>query len=145
MRQAWAGMARAGQEITFTSVLLPHVPSVTPKDFLEPPADSRDPKFIESVRDDDTLTVLKAIGEMDPSHKFRYETWVMLNETGKPAQAGPMESDGLVAVIGHHHDGSLRQRAMVGGTVLRYRGNDESAQARKHPPAPPAMPQELLK
>lgn len=144
MRQVWQGMARAGQEITFTSVLLPHVPSVTPKDFLEPPADSNDPKRIEIAQDDDTLTVVKAIGEMDPVNKIRYETWVMLNDTGKLAKAGPLQSDGLVAVVGHNHDGKLMCLAVAGGKVLVYRDKDESAGAKKLDLSPVAVPDWLL-
>ena len=90
--------------------------------------------------DDDGLTVLKVVGEMYPSHKRRYETWVMLNDTGKRAGAGPVSSDARVAVVGHNHDGSLLHRALVGGTVLRYRGVDETARARKLKPTPLVMP-----
>lgn len=145
MRQTWSGMVRAGQEITFTSILLPHTPTITPKDLLNPPADSKDPKRIEVVRDDDGLTVVKAITELDPWNKIRFETWVMLNDTGKLAEAGPLASDGLVAIVGHNYDGTIQNRAVAGGTVLRYRGNDESATARKLQLAPVVMPEYLTK
>jgi hypothetical protein len=144
LRQVWSGMARAGQEITFTSILLPHVPSITPRDFLEPPPDSQDPERIELVRDDDELTVVKATSEMDPMNKIRYDTWVMLNRTGKLAAAPPLASDGLVAVIGLDHRGVIRHRVVVGGRTLSYAGNDESAQARKHEAKPLRVPPELM-
>jgi len=140
VRQVWSGMVRAGQEITFTSVLLPHVPTLKPKHLLEPPADSKDPKRIEVAHDDDDLTVVKVISEMDPVNKHRREAWVMLNETATLKKAGPLESEGLVAVIGHHYNGKINSRAVVRGQVLRYRGNDESAGARKHEPKSVKLP-----
>jgi len=143
MRQLWSGMARAGQEITFTSILLPHAPVMTPKDLLQPPADSNDPPRLEIARDDDNVTVVKAITELDPANKIRFETWVMINDTGEAVKAGPLESDALVAVIGHHSDGKIRHRATVAGSLLRYRGVDESTTARKHDPTPVEMPASL--
>lgn len=145
VRQVWSGMVRAGQEITFTSVLLPHSPSMTPKDLLDPPADSKDSRRIEVVQDDDNVTVVKAITEMDPWNKIRYETWVMLNNTGTLVKSGPLESDGMVAVIGHNYDGSLQHRVVVGGTVLSYRGANESNLARKLQVTPVVMPGDLTK
>jgi len=142
LRQSWAGMARAGQEFTFTSILLPHVPSQTPSHLLHPPADSKDRKRIEVVTDADNLTVVKLIHEVDPVHKFRYETWVMLNDTGKPATGGPLASDGRVAVVGHHYNGSIQHRVVIGGKTLTYRGADESAKARKRPVRALEMPRE---
>jgi hypothetical protein len=143
MRQVWSGMARAGQEVTFTSVLLPHVPTVTPRHLLEPPADSKDPRRIEVAQDDDRVTVVKVIAEMDPVNSLRRETWVMLNETGKPVKAGPLESDGLLVVVGHQYDGKVQHRALVGGQLLRYQGSDDLAAARKHQPAPVELPREF--
>ena len=145
LRQTWSGMVRAGQEVTFTSVLLPHAPLIKPSSLLDPPADSTDPKRIEVIRDDDNLTVVKVIGEMDPVHKLRYETWVMLNDTGKLAEAGRLASDGQVAIVGHSHDGAILHRAVAGGTRLRYRGVDETAKARKLRLTPLTMPDALLK
>jgi hypothetical protein len=144
LRQVWSGMAQPGQEITFTTVLLPHVPSITPREFLEPPADSKDPKRIEIAHDDDGLTVVRATSEMDPMNKIRWETWVMLNDTGKLASAGPLASDGLIAVIGHDHAGQIDRRVLVGGTVLRYRDADEAPKARKLEAKPLQMPPDLI-
>ncbi|MHB9024196.1 MAG: sugar-binding protein [Armatimonadota bacterium] len=138
LRQTWSGMARAGQEVTFTSVLLPHAPMLNPSALLTPPADSKDPKRIEIVRDDDNLTVLKVISEVG-----RGETWLMLNDTGKPAQAGPLESDGRIAVVVLDAKGAIQQRAVAGGTLLRFRGIDESAGARKLPVGPLVRPAEF--
>ncbi len=144
LRQAWSGMVRAGQEITFTTVLLPHAPMINPSSLLNPPVDSTDPKRIEVIRDEDNLTVLKVIGEMDPTNKIRYETWVMINDTGKLAEAGRLASDALVAIIGHGPNGDIINRAVVGGSVLRYKDADEMATARKLQPTPLVRPAELV-
>jgi len=143
LRQTWSGMARAGQEITFTTLLLPHTPIIRPSELLEPPLDSKDPKRIEVLTDGDDLTVVKLVSEMDPTNKIRYETWVMLNETRKPAEAGPLASDARVAIVGLNHRGEVWQQAIVGGTTLRFRGSDDSAKARKHTATPLEMPNEL--
>jgi hypothetical protein len=136
-------MARAGQEITFTTLLLPHTPTVRPSELIEPPADSNDPKRIEVVTDGDNLTVVKLVSEMDPINKIRYQTWVMLNDTGNLAEAGPLASDARVAIVGLNYNGDVWQEAIVDGTTLRYRGNDDSAKARKHSGKPLEMPDEL--
>jgi len=143
LRQTWSGMARAGQKLSFTSVLLPHVPTITPKHLIEPPPESKEPTWIEVARDDDSVTVVKAIAELDPLHKFRREIWVMINDTEEMVSAGPIESDALVAVVGHDRRGGIQHRALVGGSVLRYRDQDESARARKLDPLPVQMPKEL--
>ena len=143
VRQAWSGITRPGQEFTFTTVLFPHASTMTPKDLLEPPAGSGEPKRIEIAADRDDLTVVKVITEPRADRRFRYETWVMLNDTGKPAKAGPLESDGLVAVVGHHHDGKIRHRAVIGGRVLNYHKKDHSFQARILKAAPLQMPEDL--
>jgi hypothetical protein len=133
-------MVRAGEEITFTSILLPHAPTFTPQDRLEPPADSKDPKRIEVLRDDDRATVVKAVSETDPWHKIRFETWVLLNDTGESVQAGPLESDATVAVVGLAPDGTLQHRAVAGGSALRFRDRDEWSGARKLQPAAVEIP-----
>jgi len=143
VRQVWAGMARAGQEITYAAVLLPHAPTFTPQDLISPPADSEDAPRIELAHNDDGLTVFKAISEMDPVHKFRRETWVMLNQTGQMASAGPIGSDAQVAVVGLDRNGKIAHRALIAGSVLRFRGKDESAAARKHEATPVQMPDYL--
>jgi len=140
MRQIWSGMVRAGQEITFTSVLLPHAPTFTPQDLLDPPADSKDPKRIEVLRDDDRVTAVKAVSETDPWHKIRLETWVLLNDTGTSVQAGPLDSDATVAIVGLAPDGTIQHRAVVGGSALRFRKKDEWSTARKLKPAAVASP-----
>ncbi len=140
MRQAWSGMVRAGEEITFTSILLPHAPTFTPQDLLDPPADSKDPKRIEVLRDDDQATVVKAVNETDPSHKIRFETWVLLNDTGESVQAGPLASDATVAVVGLAPDGTIQHGAAVGGSALRFRDRDEWSTASKLQPAAVEIP-----
>jgi len=141
LRQVWSGLVRAGQELTFTSVLLPHTPSFTPKDFLEPREGSGEPKRIEVARDDDDVTVVKGIAETDPANKLRCETWVMINDTGKTVKAGPIESDAQVAVVGHDFGGKIAHRAIVGGTSLRYKDADELAAARRHEAKPYVVPE----
>ena len=145
LRQAWSGMVRAGQELTFTTVLLPHAPLMNPSSLLTPPADSPDPRRIEVLRDEDNLTVLKVVSETDPVNKVRYETWVMLNDTGKLAAAGGLSSDAQVALVGRGPDGKLLNRAIAGGNVLTYQDQDLTAQTRKAPLAPPVLPPALLK
>ncbi len=145
MRQVWSGMVQAGEEITFTSVLLPHAPSFTPKDLVEPPADSKESKRIEVLQDDDHVSVVKAISETDPWNKIRSETWVLLNDTGQSVKAGPLESDARVAVVSLASDGTIRDRAAVGGSALRFRDRDEWPAARKLQPVPAEMPEELMR
>ncbi|MHB9024153.1 MAG: DOMON domain-containing protein [Armatimonadota bacterium] len=138
LRQAWSGMVRAGQEITFTSVLLPHAPVLKPSGLITPPADSKDPKRIEVIRDEDNLTVVKVVGGTTPTG-----TWIMLNDTGKLAEAGPLASDGLLAVAGLGADGKPQQLAVAGGTILRYQNEDATARARKLLLTPLTMPASL--
>lgn len=143
LRQVWSGMVRAGQEVTFTSILLPHTPLLQPSHLLDPPAESKQPRRIEVIHDDDNLTVVKVISEMDPTNRLRRETWVMLNNAGKPAKAGALESDGVLAVVRHNYSGKVDARVLAGGQRLVWRGKDESAQTRKHPVAPLQKPVEL--
>jgi hypothetical protein len=139
LRQTWSGMARQGQEVTFTSVLLPHAPTLKPSALLAPP-DGKEPPRIEVVRDDDHLTVLKVISEMD-----RATTWVMLNATGARAQAGPLDSDAQLALVTLDARGAITQRVIAGGNLLRFHEIDESARARKLPAGPLMMPAEFAK
>lgn len=137
LRQVWAGMAQAGQELTFTTVLLPHRPSFKPSEFA---AD------IEVVRDDDEVTVLKVTHETDINSRFRRPVWLMLNETGATVKAGPLESDARLAVVqltdakagvGH----SLRAASLANGSVLRF--EDADCKPAIHTLAPVALPAEL--
>jgi len=73
MRQSWSGMARAGDEITFTSVLLPHSPVIRPSQLLDPPVDSADRKRIEIPVDTDAVTVVKAVVENSPRKEHRHD------------------------------------------------------------------------
>ncbi|HEY3417915.1 MAG TPA: hypothetical protein VGM23_13615, partial [Armatimonadota bacterium] len=143
LRQAWAGMTYPGQELTFTTVLLPHAPTLTPKNLLVPPGESTQPKFLEIAHDTNGLTAIKAVSQIDPAHPT--EMWVMLNDTGKAAKTGPLESDGLLAVVGLQSNGTIQHRVVAGGTQLQYRGVDETANARKLLLTPLRMPAELLK
>ena len=93
------------------------------------------------LQDDDHVTVVKAISETDPWNKIRSETWVLLNDTGQSVKAGPLESDAAVAVVGLAPDGTIQNRAAVGGTALRFRDRDEWPAARKLQPAPGRIPE----
>ena len=145
VRQTWSGMTRPGQEIVFTSVLLPHTPAHQPRLLLEPAAGWNDPKRIEVAVDRDDLLVVKVVSETDPQHKFRQKNWVMLNTSGSPAKGGPIASDGLVAAVGHDWKGRIANCVVVGGKALAYEGADQSAKARKHTPKGLAVPKELLR
>jgi hypothetical protein len=145
LRQVWSGMARDGQEVTFTTILLPHSPVLAPKELLTPPADSKDRPRIEVITDTENLTVVKVIYVTDPMNNTQYETHVMLNTTGKPAKAGLLESDGMVAVIGLTPQGAILHRAVAGGTQLRFKDADQSATARKLPLNPLTAPAEYRK
>jgi hypothetical protein len=140
LRQTWSGMTRPGEQITFTTVLLPHAPSFKPSEFLTGSADGKLSKRLEIAVDRDDLTVVRCVAEPDTRFRRRYEAWVMINDTGKPAQAGPLSSDGLVAVVGHAPNGKIIQRAVVRGATLTYRGKDESPAAQKLKAAPLEMP-----
>ena len=140
LRQTWAGMARAGSEFTFTSVLLPHAPTFTPADLVTPP-DTNSAPWIEVAKDDADLTVMKVTSEHSPG--TRSDAWVMLNDTGKPAEAGPLATDARVAVVAVGPDGKIRQRAIVGGTALRFRGNDEAPTTRRLNVTPLVVPAEF--
>jgi len=131
VRQSWAGMPAAGQTFTFTTVLLPHAPVLKPSQLIDPPADAKHPKYIEIFKETDEVTVLKAVIDVEPARPWRNEVWIMLNNTGKLVEAGPLASDGTIAVIGKDYNGRLRHRAVAGGKVLRFDGKDESAKARK--------------
>ncbi len=125
IRQEWAGMTRPGQVITFTSVVLPHAPTLSPQDLLQPPPESKDAARIEVVHDDDNLTVLKVVTDTGAGYGYPY--WIMLNHTGVLAKAGPLESDAWVALVRLSPDGkSVADQAVAGGTVLRYNGVDLS-------------------
>jgi hypothetical protein len=86
------------------------------------------------------VTVLKAVSETDPWNKIRQETWVLLNDTGRSAKAGPLESDAEVAVVGLAPDATLQHRVVVGGSLLRFRERDEWNAARRVQPAPVECP-----
>ncbi len=144
MRQSWAGMTKPGQEITFTSVLLPHAPTLSPQDLLQPPPESEEAPRIEVVQDDDNVTVLKVVSDTDG--RFGYPYWVMINNTGAVVKAGPLESDAWVVVVRMNPDGTtVADPSMTGGTVLRVNGVDLSATARKVAVAEPTPPAAILK
>ncbi|MHB9133441.1 MAG: sugar-binding protein [Armatimonadota bacterium] len=142
MRQEWAGMTKPGQEITFTSVLLPHAPMLSPKDLIQPPAEPKDMPRIEIIRDDESVTVLKVV--TDPYPTRRSEHWIMFNNTGTLVKAGPLESDAAIAVV-RVSGKNIEDRAMAGGTILRFLDVDETAKTRKTALNPPVVPDYLKK
>lgn len=144
LRQSWAGMTRPGQEITFTSVLLPHAPMIAPKELLVPPAEAKDVPHIEIVCDDEQVTVLKVITETDPYNRIHMVHWVCLNNTGGAITAGPFETDAQVAFLRLNSDETrVEDRVMIGGKTLIFRNADEGAKARKLTLATPAVPEYL--
>ena len=143
LRQVWSGMTRPGQTIAFTTVLLPHAPMFHPAELVEPRADPTQPKRVEVAVDRDDLCAIKVVHQPDVLVRRRYETWVMINDTGRSATAGPIETDAVVAVVGHSHKGQVRDRVVVGGTVLRYRGTDQWRAARRLRAVPVVMPKAL--
>ncbi|MHB9025293.1 MAG: sugar-binding protein [Armatimonadota bacterium] len=139
-RQVWSGLVRAGQELSFTTVLLPHMPTLTPKDLVEPPAGSDNPVYIQIARDDVQATVLKVCYDAAPSRKSPLATWILLNDTGAMVNAGPVESDGQLAIVQLALDGTtIQSRVLAGGTTLRY-DNVDQATARKVKITPLVMP-----
>ncbi len=144
LRQVWTGNVQAGQEIVFTTVLLPHGPVFKPRELIEP-LQPEEPKYLEILADTDQVAAVRVLCDIAPLHKVRNEVCVMLNDTGQLAEAGPIATDGLVAVVVHGVDGSIAQRAVAGGTVLRYRGKDEFAAASHAEVAALVKPEELQK
>lgn len=138
LRQLWSGMAKTGQEFTFTTVLLPHTPTMTPADLLNPPADAKDVPRIEVVRDDNDVTVLKVISEAG-GYNPRNVTYLLLNTSGQTAKTDLLESDGLLAVVNCNKDGKVLSRAVVGGTSVRFQG-ENLAGAKTYQPTPAALP-----
>lgn len=143
LRQSWTGMAKTGQELTFTTVLLPHAPVMTPADLLTPPADAKDSPRIEVVRDDNNVTVLKVIS--DAGNRPRNVTYLMLNNTGQSAKTDWLTSDGLLAVVNCDKDGKVLTKAVVDGALLTYQGENLSAGAKTYKSAPPALPASYAK
>jgi hypothetical protein len=122
-------------------VLLPHGPMLAPKELLVPPAEAKYAPYIETIRDDEQVTVLKVITETDPNNRIRMEHWVCLNNTGGTITAGPFETDAQVAFLRLNGDGTrVEDRMMVGGKTLIFRNVDEGAKARKLTLATPAVP-----
>ena len=138
LRQSWSGMAKTGQEFTFTTVLLPHAPVMSPADLLTPPADAKDAPRIEVVRDDNEVTMLKVISE-DGTHP-RNVTYLLLNNTGQPVNADPLFSDAQLAVVNCDKDGKVLTKAIVDGKVLTFRGANLSPDAKSYQAAPPELP-----
>jgi len=148
VRQHYSGMVRAGQTVTFTTVLLPHKPVQKPRELLAPPAGSKRPKLLDMLVDGDDLTAVKLVHHVklprrrDPQPR---QTWLILNDTGKSAQAGPLTSDGRVALVTIDKNGNIVHRVVMDGKTLRFKDADESAKARKPAVAGLSMPKELLK
>jgi len=146
VRQHWSGMVRAGQTVTFTTVLLPHKPVQHPKELLAPPAGSKQPKLLDMLVDRDDLTAVKLVYNLKlPQYQKpqRRESWLMLNDTGKPAQAGPLASDGRVALVTLDENGRIADSVVLDGKMVRFKNADESARARKLAGAAVVVPKEL--
>lgn len=133
VRQVWSGMAREGEEIVFTSILLPHAPVFRPADLLTPPADSADQPRLEMLADDHALTGVKIISDNGPGGAKK-ETWLLLNTTGQRLEAGALASDAFLAMVTRDAKGAVTDKVMVGGGQLQFIGEDLSATARQAVP-----------
>lgn len=144
LRQTWSGMAHPGEEIVFTTLLLPHPPVRDPSQRIHPAPDSetREP-WIEVLLDRDDATAVRVILQDNSVHKFENTAWILINDSGTVVEAGPLASDAQVAVVGKSHSGDIEHLVAAGGSVLRYRGEDRFEQARRPVPAPPEMPAAL--
>lgn len=130
LRQEWQGMTKPGQQLTFTTVLLPHAPTFTPKTLLEP-TDPKEPTRIEILRDDDAVTLMKVVVETDPINKIRMTSWVLLNDTGALVTSDVLSSDAFLAVVDLDANGNIISQTMAGGATLRFRDKELSKSARK--------------
>jgi hypothetical protein len=139
VRQVWSGMAREGEEIVFTSILLPHAPVLRPAELIVPPADSGELPRIDVLADDNGVSGVKVISENATSGRARKETWVILNTTGQ-ANEGALSTDGLLGIITRDGQGNITDRILVNGTRLQFIGVDEAAGARKPEPVPVEYP-----
>jgi hypothetical protein len=142
LRQVWTGDVEAGQEIVFTTVLLPHAPVFKPRELLEP-AQPDAPRYLEVLADTDRLAAVRVWCDLNPLSGIRNQICVMLNDTGDYAEAGPIATDALVAVVVHGAQGTVEHRGVAGGRLLQYLGKDESPEARRSALAPLAKPAEL--
>lgn len=78
LRYVWKGMARAGDRLHFTTLLLPHVPIPKPSELVQK---------IEVLADTREVTALRL------NTQDKREEWVLLNDSGKPFSGGGLESD----------------------------------------------------
>jgi len=143
VRQHWSGMARPGQTVTFTTVLLPHKPTPTPGDLLAPPEGSRLPKMLQVLADRDDLTVVQVGHNLRVSRRSGVtwqDTYLVMNDTGKPVQVGPLTTDARVAVVTVDSTGKVLDRVMVDGKRLRYNNSDQSDKARRVAGRPVTLP-----
>jgi hypothetical protein len=139
LRQVWSGHVTAGQEVVFTTVLLPHGPVFAPKTLLE-----GDASYLKVLKETDEATALAVRCDIDPLHKISREYRVLLNSSGALIEAGPLASDALVVVAACNPDGTIQRRAMAGGTLLREGGVDVTAKAARRPVTPLRKPDALL-
>jgi hypothetical protein len=125
LRQEWTGLARAGETKTFTTILLPHAPTLTPQDYAD---------FIKILTDTATATVVQVTTETDPTHPTR-ETHLLLlqDQPGQPVEAGALRSDALLALITHDPRGQLKAPTLVQGATLTLDAQDLTAPATKPP------------
>ena len=117
LRQEWAGMPEAGQEVTFTTVLLPHAPTQTPETYAEK---------VKILQDDDASTAVRVI---DPRPRSIGEAILVLNEPGRSVELDAISTDARMALVLLDGEGKVTRRVVCDGTRLSVNGADEMSKA----------------
>jgi len=116
LRYVWEGLARKGQKLHFTTLLVPHMPILKPSRLVEQ---------VQVLADTPSLTVMSVVLD-DPRHRRpgradRDTVWLMLNDTGKPAKAGKLDSDARQVYL-QFYNGKPSYVMAEGGTYVKFDG-----------------------
>ncbi|MHB9022955.1 MAG: sugar-binding protein [Armatimonadota bacterium] len=106
LRYAWKGMAEKGQQLYFTTVLLPHAPLPDPRSVA------------------DSITVLAETREVTAIRvvlKDRAET-VLMNDSGGTVKAGEIETDARLLNLTEFTGKTTRHLLASGGTFVKLNG-----------------------
>jgi len=123
MRQSWAGIVKAGQVLTFTTVLLPHKPAFDVTPFA---------KRVEFLVDDNDNTLVRVQHDAGPLRREQLQTiWVQLHEGRGAVSAKGWACDARLAVVKRDHKGNLRAPLLVDGKQLTVDGTDLGSKARQ--------------
>jgi hypothetical protein len=108
LRYTWKGLAKQGERLHFTTLLLPHAPVTNPAELAA---------GITTLADSLTLTALRITAIKDR------EDWVVLNDTGDAVTVGELETDArqmhLTVITGRTPS---RHLLMVGGKYVKLKG-----------------------